>query len=317
MNPINVFAKNDTFVSSYYPTGNYSDLDYLLVNMSLEDPYQYTASLMQFDLSPLINNIADIASIRLVLFVDSIDFDNMKLDILLNCQNYDYSKVTWNTKPSATEIIAPVSIDKGYLSKYVEIDITDRIKKYILSCNSTVIGFTLLMSNPLGGITFGSSRHFKAPFLQSIFINENSYINSTNTHNVNLNCPANNNNGIINNLDPIIFTKDTIMGADLYSFHSSSGYFTVHSPGSYLLKWSVFIKEVFDVNDLSFSILDHSGNTLSSISSSPKAPIELKGSILIKINKYNYKFTIINTSGGTLRIASNPALKVRIELVKI
>lgn len=317
MSTLNIQAQNDTFVSSYYPTGNYSDLNYLLTSMSLEDPYQYTLSLLEFDLTSLEDKIIDISNIRLNLFINSIEFNNVNIDILLNSFHYDSSIVTWNTKPQATEILTPLTISKDSFNKYIEIDLTDRVKKYILSSNNALLGLTILMSNPLGGITFGSSKHTNKPFLQICFNDEDTYINSTNTQNINLDFEMAKPCNIINNLMPIIFAKSNIQDLDFYSFDSISGYFTIYNSGKYLLKWSISIKEAVNIDLLSFSILDSCGNTLSSLSASPNPPIRLKNSTLLYVDKDHYRFTIINTSGELVKLSSNASLKPKIELMRL
>lgn len=164
-----IYANSDTIISKNLSDSNFSSLNYLAVGES-ESNYKCTdviISLLKFDLSNVVKeNSVTKVELYLYLNCESIKIKNSKFNLMLyrNRQDYNYKTVTWNTAPKTVNTECVYSISGSNVGKYVKIDITAIVKKWLdRSCPN--YGIALVGNESRKLLFLSSSRGQNRPYL--------------------------------------------------------------------------------------------------------------------------------------------------------
>lgn len=169
MSKSNIYANSDTIISSNLRDSNFSSLNYLAVGQS-KNNYKYDdiiISLLKFDLSS-IENQNNIIKAELYLYLNlesvGVENSNFNLRICRNRQDYNYKTVTWNTAPKTVNTGEIHSISGDNIDKYVKVDITDIVKKW-LDGSYLNYGIALVANESSKLLFLSSSRGQNSPHL--------------------------------------------------------------------------------------------------------------------------------------------------------
>ncbi|HHU56585.1 MAG TPA: RHS repeat-associated core domain-containing protein, partial [Acholeplasmataceae bacterium] len=144
---------HDTYISSGTPNTNYDNADLMI--LANNDNYEYRGLLKFMIPGELVSNYYFITYSYLTLTGSYAYFGN-QINIYRNTENYNYSTVTWNTKPDYDpNIVDYYKIRKlpqdGEYNKYT-FDITKAVKYWAQVGLTNIPGFTIIDHNNVNNI---------------------------------------------------------------------------------------------------------------------------------------------------------------------
>lgn len=159
----------DTFISSRCPLQNFRTNKELMIDKI--DECNESRVLIKFKLNiENINSVDDIVYAKLKLNVSCVSSSVNIVKVCRNLENFNYNDVSWRNRPG----VAVTNINKQITctdrNRYIEIDITELVKKWYLK-DIPNYGIQLIEFEYKLGLSFYSSRTVNKPYVD-ILIND-------------------------------------------------------------------------------------------------------------------------------------------------
>lgn len=318
MDLVSIFPVESTYINSEYPYTNYFNSTKLkvdnfeceqsntLISFSLK-MYNRSLKMNYYLYIPLknINYCTEDNIIGIDIICDSIDYENVTYNHIINMDIYKYSYIYINK----------LDIKK----RYVSVDISSLINKYI---ERNIHVLNIMISSP--------SKNFGIMFKKEYFDCMPKLIVDTEICDFDNKCNTQCNrtvamqlvrnelyeNNIVYDNDIIMFDKIIEKSPKGINYRFEDGLIGISEKGYYLFQWNVNIEGSNQIDKLS---IDLKNNMKNLIMPSP-APISIQGQIsgsaLVYVNTNYETFSLINTSGGDL-LLSNLSPCASITIVKV
>lgn len=305
---VNVFTKNDTYVLSTYPRGNFSKefnlyvgRQYLKRRGMCEE--EIAETLIYFELENLKNAKVVIKEAYLQLYVGRYEkcwcrgYYDIKVKV--NQSKFDSEKVNYCNKPVAIDYKVVHLPINHVCEGYINLEVTDLIKSWITN-EIPNYGMTLSSEIRNAFIEFESSRWGRGP---TLVINYDQVPVERGGGGVQLQV-KNQQSELILQDHPIIFDQIITPDNQLIRYDLNTGEIVIETPGYYMFEWWVALEGAGIVTELILQLQ----NTDKSIQIKGNAPInpitQITGNALINITGVPQKFQLVNNSGDTIQLAT-------------